>query len=555
MGSDNVDIFKKVIFSIPSLPKIILGIVFLGLVYGFLTFLGVKAFTSHQIEPVLIVNLAVLVFIVPTLVMGEVLHLLIEDYPRTWGYFLSWCNQLILFIFSVIMTGANNFGNAWSIFWIALISLYLSSFVVLLLTLGFSYVKKISLLSMIQPGLILIVFYLTLGKFLKIPLNSYLINIGMALVVGVSMIIFFFVIEILIGANVKDISIVNLTASFLQKKQEKLGVGYSTRPDVQTLMLENETEKAKISIPWIHPGPLEGFGGGRITSKIINSLNTAEQQGFFLHVPSTHKSDPSNPKSYEKIIDAMDKPGTVGKASKLVTEDYGEIKFHGRKLDDKKIIFIDTTESGTRYDDYEMSVFREVIDTENTILVDLHNHEREIIGEREVVWYNTDTSSQFRAYLQDFIDKIEGNEVYNYSCGFNTLTEDTKIFSLAEEVNGQRTLMVGIEGNEKGKELEKIENKYKNEFDKVLSFTTDTHRSIHEMSREKQVESERLIESVEEAKDNFSKGFIGFSNQKAQSMKLLQEDYYGMIYSINIIVRLVPLVLLLFYIGLIFWIW
>ena len=553
MGSDSVDIFKKVVFTIPPIRKVLPGIIIFGTIYGTLTYVGLRLFTPHEIFPVSIILLSLLGYILPALASGELLHIFIPDYPRRWGYFLAFCNQFVLFVYGLILTGADTFATAWSVFWLALITVYLSSFIVLMLTLGYGYLRKIGTLSLVQPMLILAAFHLLIGSDLNIPLLSYITNLGVALVAVVAFIAFTLVAELLIGANVDGVSVLELTSGLLLKEQKKLDLGYPAQPDVQTLSLENRESRADIAVPWIHPGPLEGFGGGQITSDIIDSLNTGEKQGFFFHVPSTHKSDPTDPEDYKKILNAVEEPKKSGKASKLIKKDYGEVRFYGRKLDGKKIVFLDTSESDRKFDDYEVSVFRELIDPEETMVVDLHNHERKLTGERKEVWYSTEEAEMLREYFREFVEILETQETAEYRCGFETDLDGTKIFALVEEVDGQKTLLFGIEGNEKGDELESVSEIYGDDFDEVLVFTTDTHRSIHELSRKEQVEVERLRDTVDKAHKDLSGGSIGFGSQKGEEMNLLREDYLGLVFSINIIVRLGLFMFVLLYLGLVIW--
>lgn len=551
MGADNVDIWKKIIFRIPSTRNILAGAFILGILYSILTYLGLKAFTSLSFQPSIIPFIAVFLFILPTVVSAELFHLFIPDYPRNWGYFLAFSNQAILFIYSIILTGADNFLNAWNVLWLAVITVYLSNFLVLMLTIGYRYIKRISILSLTQPLMILAAFHLFLGSSLQIPLPTYLTNLGVLIFAGLLLLAAFLVAEFLIRANVPNVSILGLTSGLLQKRQEALDLGYPTRPTVQTLEIRNNSDKASIAAPWIHPGPLEGFGGGEVTTNIIDSLNRSDK-GFFFHVPSTHKSDPANPKDYKKILDAIEQPETVSRASKLIKKEYGDVRFYGRKFNGKKIIYMDASDFED-YDDYELSVFREIIDPEETLLVDLHCHKKELQGEREEVWYNTEAANLLRNYLLDFLDQLEEEKVYDYSAGFDAKAGDDKIFSLIEKVDGQETLLFGIEGNEAGEELRQLRNEYKQEFDEALVFTTDTHQSIHELSNEKQVKKHKIRETVQKARETLSPANIGFTSTKAERMKLLQEDYSGLIFSINIITRLIPLTLILLYIALIIW--
>jgi len=73
-----------------------------------------------------------------------------------------------------------------------------------------------------------------------------------------------------------------------------------------------------------------------------------------------------NPHDYKKILDAMENPEVYSKASKLLKKDYGPVKFYGRRINGKKIVFMETAEE-KNYDDYELSIFREIIDPEKQL--------------------------------------------------------------------------------------------------------------------------------------------------------------------------------------------
>jgi putative membrane protein len=338
----------------------------------------------------------------------------------------------------------------------------------------------------------------------------------------------------------------------LQKKQESLDLGYPTNPEVQSLNIKNNGGETVLTVPWIHPGPLEGFGGGRVTSKIINKLNKGGDEGFFLHVPSTHKSDPANPEDHEKILDAVKQPEQSQKASKMIEEEYKGVKFYGRKLGNQKVVFMDAEEFG-KFDDFEVSIFKEILDLDQVLLVDLHSHpcDEEQRGE---LWYNTKKAEEMRSYLEDFLQKLGEQEEFDYKAGLNTDASEKPVFSLVEEAGDQKTLMFGLEGNGVSKELRELRETYLDDFDMVLTFSTDTHQSIHQLSEETQVKPSRMRENVEEARNSVSKASIGLACGEAGEMKLLQEDYSMLISSINILIRLLILSLIIMYTGLVIWV-
>jgi len=545
--TDNLDMFKKIVFSIPSLKKILTASLTLSILFSSLVFVGFKLFTTLQLPLHSIMLMAIFAFALPAFLSGELLHRFIPDYPRKWGYFLALSNMTLLFLYGTILTGADNFTNAWHIFWLALSTSYLSNLLVLLLTVGDKYITRLTLLSLIQPLSILVAFHVFLGSRLQISLIDYASGI---MVLGVSALLVLAAIgvaEYLLRANLENASVLQLTAGLIQKRQEALDLGYPTKPDVQTLQIENQVGKTTLLTPWIHPGPLEGFGGGRITSDIIEKLNK-EDEGFFFHVPSTHKSDPANPEAYKKILKARKDPQKIKKASKLVEKDYEKVKFYGRKVGSKKLVYMDA-----EWDDYRTAIFREIIDPEKVLLVDLHCHDRKE-EERPEVFYDTDEARYLRNSLKDFIQILDRQKEYKYKAGFSTETTHKSLFSLVEKVDGQKTLIFGLEGNGTSQSVRKTKKQYEKEYDKVIVFSTDTHQSIHDLFAEKQVNISRIKQTVQKAEKNLSEASLGLTNNKSNTIKLLKEDYSGLIFSVNILVRLIIFLLAVVYIWLIIWV-
>lgn len=548
MGTDNVDVFKKIIFKIPDLRKILAVIIGTAVLYSSVTYLAFHLFGEQGLNWIAIPFIALFVYIIPSIASGETLYYVLPNYPRNWGYFLAMCNQVLLFIYSLVLTLSGSLVTTWNIIWLGLITVYLSNFFVLLVSVGADNLRKISLTSLVQPIIILASFHFFLGRYMQIPVLMYLLNFGFLLVMGLLLVIAFLIFDYLIGSNVSNLSVTGLTRGLLQKRQEALDLGVPTKPDVQTLKLENESGTLNISMPWVHPGPLEGFGGGKITTHIIDALNDGED-GFFFHVPSTHQSDPADPRDTGKLVEAMEEPETGGKASKLHRKEYENATFYGRKFGDQKIIFMDVY----RFDDYEMSVFKEMIDLEDTTIVDMHNHNPHK-GDRPLMYYGTSMAEKMRERMEEFVEELDELEQHDYRAGYEVKINSPSLFSLVEEVDGQRTLTFGIEGNGSSKNLRELREEYRDQFEEVLLFSTDTHSSIHEMATEKQVEKPKVREVVEKASNKVSKASIGLSHGKAERMKLLRQDYASLMFSINILVRLIPLTLALFYIVLVVWI-
>jgi putative membrane protein len=545
--TDNVDFFKKIIFRIPSLEKTVAAMLLAPLFYSIIFFACIKLFTPFNPSLLFLSFIVILLTSLPALLSGEILSRFLPDYPRKWGYFLALSCQLILFVYGLIITGADNFINAWHIFWLGLTTVYLTNLLILLLTMGYDYFSRIASLSLVQPLSVLMIFHISLGAELGVGPTLYLSNLTIFAVAGVVLISTFAVAEYLIRSNVDDLSVLQSTSALLQKKQEDLGLGHPTNPDVQTLKISNERGEADISVPWIHPGPIEGFGGGRVTTNIISELN-ADGDGFFFHVPSTHKSDPSNPEDYSKILDAMSDPKKTPKASEMVNKSYKNVDFYGRKIGDQKLVFMDAD-----WDDYEVPIFKEELDLSEVLIVDLHCQDRKE-EERETIIYNTRKAEHLRNCLRDFLTSLEKQKINDYKAGYAVNMEGKPVFALIEQVGKQETLIFGIEGNGTSKKIRRLRKDYLEKFDKVLVFSTDTHQSIHQLASKKQVDINRIEHAVKEATETISEASIGFTKREADAMKLLHEDYSGLIFSINILIRLMILMLMLVYSWLVYWV-
>lgn len=547
--SDNIDVFKRVIFSIPSMQKVIGAIVVSGIFYGVLTNFGLAYFSGIEFILRHLIETIFLVFIIPTLVIGELYHRLFTEYPRKWSYFIGLFNEFVLFSHGMIITATNGAGiiNSWNIFWLALMTIFFINYVILIATLGYEYSKRITLLSLVHPLMILATFHTFIGRKVHIGYTTYAENLGVLLIAAMAVLLAFLLAEYLISTNV-NVSAVKLFSGLMHKKQEILDLGYPVRPDVQTILLKNECGEVTIAAPWIHPGPLEGFGGGRASTDIIRHLNE-NSNGFFFHVPSTHKDDPANPKDINKIIDALDIPETCPQASKLIKRDYGKLIFFGRKWGYQKIVYMEAEEFG----DYETPIFREILDLNEVVIVDLHNHMRNEEPDVQLT-YGTEKATYFREKLLEFLEELDVEPLYDYQVGYAAETDGTPKFAMVEEVEGQKILIFGTEGNGISEEMVEVREHFRNQFDDIILFTTDTHSSIHKMIAEEHVDPEKLATVIEKANSSISKGSAGFSNQQAESMKLLKDDYLGLAYSINILARLIPLTLLLVYIAMILWI-
>lgn len=546
MGADNVDIFKKIIFSLPSLRSQLIASVALSLFYSSASYLAFRSFTPLDIFPMLIPVSALLLFLLPTLAAGELFYQVINGYPRKWSYFLSLVNQLIVFLYLLILSGANNAANAWSIIWLGFITVCLSNILVLIMSVGMDQLKKILGLSLTQPLMLIAVFHMFIGRSLDISASSYFFSFGALMLAATFLMALLLLVDYLIKSNT-DVSAFRLTSGLLQDKRESLDLGFEAEPEVQTLEIDNG-EELTMAAPWVHPGPLGGFGGGQLSSTVLEDLNS-DGKGFFLHVPCTHKEDLANAEDADKIVEAVSRPEKSGQASEMIYRDYGQIEFYGRKIGDKKIVYL----HAEHIDDYDVGVFMSDIDMEEVLLIDLHNHDIQEGPEKEIQ-NGTSEAEELKERFDDFLGELEDLELKDYSAGFDVGKSEHYTMALCERVGDQEVLVMGTDTNGVTQDLRDLQESYRAEFDHVLLFSTDTHASIHDMANKKSSSIEEMQDHVEKAVDTVRPANIGLTSQSSQPLKLLKNDYNGLVFSVNILIRLTMISLIIFYLILILWI-
>jgi putative membrane protein len=127
------------------------------------------------------------------------------------------------------------------------------------------------------------------------------------------------------------------------------------------------------------------------------------------------------------------------------------------------------------------------------------------------------------------------------------------LMALVEEVGGQRVLFIGTDTNGVTEDLRDLREKYREEYDFALLFSTDTHASVYDLANMKSSDTEEVEALIEKADQTVADKRIGFTSKKSEPVHLLKNDYNGLIFSINILIRLVIIALLFFYLLLIFW--
>lgn len=546
MGADNVDVFQRLVFSVPPLKVQLPALVGLSAVYSLLAFVAFSAFTPLSPEPSSVLPVAVLLFLLPFLFAGELFHRVLPRYPRSWSFFLAAVNQFVLFVYSLVLSGANDVGNVWSIVWLLFITIYLINILALVVSTGIDRYKRILLVSLAEPAALIAAFYAFAGGDLGFSTYRHVFAFASLLIAAAFLVSVLALVDYLIRSNT-DVSAFALTSGILRNDRESLDLGVEAEPAVETLAIDNG-DRLRLAAPWVHPGPLGGFGGGQLSGNVIEALNDGESHGFFLHVPCTHKEDLSNPTDAEKILDAVGDPEGSGRASRLVHEDYGEIEFYGRRFGDKQVVYLHSE----GIDDYDTGVFMRDVDESALLLVDLHKHDIQD-GPTKEVQYGSSEADRLKRYFDDFRERLAEEPLGEYAAGFAVERTDQDMIAVVESVEGQDVLTIGIDTNGVTPDIREMEARHGEAFDEVLVFSTDTHASIYELANMKQSNVDALEGAIERALGDVSPATIGLESRRAAPLKLLKNDYNGLVFSVNILIRLTVIALMALYALLVLW--
>ncbi|EMA72349.1 DUF2070 family protein [Halorubrum distributum] len=577
MGADNVDAFQRFIFSVPRLRLQAVALVLLSAVYGVATFTGIRLFTPFAPDPSQIVPVAALIFLIPFVVAAELFPRVLDGYPRPWSYFLALTSQFVLFVYALVLTGANNVGNAWSIIWLSFITLYLINILVLVVSTGIDRSDRILLVSLVEPAALITAFYALGGSDLGFSTYRHVFAFASLLIAAGFLVLVLLVVDYLIKSNT-DVSAFALTSGLLRNDRESLDLGVEARPSVETFAVDNG-DRLTVAAPWVHPGPLGGFGGGQLSGNLIDALNDGREAdggerdrdeaatddgvgaaadgsaGFFFHVPCTHKEDLSNPADAERILDAVAAPERTERTSRLVTESYGEregyadVRFHGRRIGDKEVIVL----HGEGIDDYDTGVFMRDVDNDEVLLIDQHRHDIQNGPDVEIQYGSAEADRLKRAF-DEFRERLADAELADdYAAGFAVTRTGQDALAMVEAVDGQEVLWIGVDTNGLTPDVRATADAYREEFDAVIPFSTDTHASIHELANMRESDVDAIERAVDRAVDDVAPATVGFESRRTEPVKLLKNDYNGLVFSVNILIRLTIISLVTLYALLVLW--
>ena len=545
----NLDIFEVFVVSIPRTRRVVGYMLGVSLLAGLLSYGALLAGTDVGASTELgllggttlpTVLVLVAVFGTAALVAGEVTQLLVPAYPRSWGYYLGLVCLVLAGVFvpvAVLLGGAAD-GSPAAV-WFALGTVFLFSFQVLVISDDLPGAWRQAPASAVQPGLLFA--GLTLVTPLSRSLSTHAPYIAVLVGVAVGLVAVSAFAELLMRANVPEVRAFEITSHLAQREPLHLGMGIQTEVPVQTFAVDTDRGLTRIAAPWVHPGVLERIGGAKLTPNVLSGLNGVtdggvdtggeREQGFFWHVPSTHLSDSPDPSVYEPVLDAVGDVETTERASQMVSRTYGETTFHGRRYGKKRVVFVESDE----YADIQTEVLGEVIDPEQTLVVDRHVRVEDT--DRAEIHVESSEVETLREYLREFLSVLDEQPLSEYRAGdaVDLDIDGISLFALVEEVDGQRTACVAADRNERPHALVNAREQLEG-YDEILLFTTDTHASVTENRFDPQTRPDQIRGLVEEAAAEVTEAEAGLTADRA-GVELMREDYQRLMFSLNILAR------------------
>ncbi|MBS3781814.1 MAG: DUF2070 family protein [Candidatus Thermoplasmatota archaeon] len=275
---------------------------------------------------------------------------------------------------------------------------------------------------------------------------------------------------------------------------------------------EDKRHKALFVIPGLHPGPLRGLGGSRLSNILSEKLK--DENVFTFHAPSTHTVNPVREKDCKKLSESIEKDlqflNYSDKASRFVRIDEEGIVGAQRFGDN---VFTNLSFYPEPAEDVHASVGKiisqigEKHDFPEVGVVDSHNS-----GERRVssVFYPTRRTKRIIRTAGKIFNEINEEETENFKMGISSKVgyEETGIAGegikvAVFEVDEQRSAQILVDANNMNKGLRgKIQGAIEDLVDISEIHTTDTHEvntllHSHQPLGSK-ISSKRLIKDIRE---------------------------------------------------------
>ncbi len=529
---DQLKKFQKILFKSPDYKLSLALITIFSLIFGFLSgfFDRFPLIINPRTDTFIY---AIFLFLLPTVIYSFITNIILKRFNLDRSFLLGLINQLLVFASIVISLGTNRL---------------VASILGILYSINIFAITGTEGKKGIMPILIPLIYFIPviniLNRFVVFNISYvfilYIIGLGIALMGSIYITEYFF------HLNIPDISAVKMISSFINDDIATVYCGTKIDTPIQKIKFQNKKENFKIVIPWLHPGPIKGFGGGSMSTEVINMLNK-NKKGFFWHFPSSHEDDPVNPEINERVFKKEGKYKVNKKSSKILNTTSGKFTIYGQKFNNFYLFILE----GRKKDDYDSTIFREIrnILNEKVVFVDTHNHApfsdvdpNIVYGEREAI--------RLKKSIIKLKERLDQEKLYEFK--ISTYVSDKLDFSIInQEIDGKKYLYITLDSNGISEELTKKLYKYRNEktYDEMIFLTTDAHNVSDFIIKEKNINLEVIDSSIIKTEKKLSKGKISFMEEILEDVKVLKDDWHKVIASLNYMFHFFPVAIIVIYIA------
>ncbi len=549
--------FAKLFFTTPSRKKTMGLIWLMGFIYASLTYIPVYKHTTFLFSIKVGFSVAILLYILPSLVFGALATILFKDMRKNW-YALALLNETLLFLGVISLYLLTTTAHILNLMWWWLLLIYGIDFLVFVVFYGKKLNVKSSVFSLSYPLMVVFILYklfynhINLGRGL---LYENLIILG-AVIGGTLAVIYF--LEYLFGGNIEGVTLVETLSKFVRGMGDEnfyiSGLGIRIKALLQSLWIKSGDKHTVLVIPWLHPGPMRGFGGGLLTSRLISYVNKRFDSGFFLHVPSSHEIDTLSIGVVDKIKRGLKMPEKyAGKATGVLKESAGSIMIYGQKIGDVFLFVIDAA----HINHYDVSIFYYIRNKfkEKIVFADAHNN-KPLKSPKDLQFGEKDMET-IEHLIENLMARLKKEPEHSLKIG-TSINKNNKMFSFVVQSGRQKNLyfVLDEDGIEKhNKELIKSIAK-KHNFDNIIVLTTDTHsENVRDILSEKEYDKNEIEAIIEDSLNNLKSASLGYSESWLENVGVMGNTFMALKNTATILIHLTPVLLGALYliIGVLLW--
>jgi len=491
-------------------------------------------------------------FILANMLSGLVISELLRNFKKEWSMFIVLINVaflIVIVLFSILSDRIDLLDSMilWAVF----------SFTIWLLSIMGLTGREVNLwsisASLFQPFAVWLMMFASFGLRINTVIEPLVLIGGMTAAIALSM----KYMDHLSSLIVTETSGFVLLSDFLKGlhgETTSLNVGRKVRAYLQYLTIKQAGNVKFLIMPWLHAGPLRSVGGGNLATGCIRELNLTNPGSYMMHAPSDHEYNPS-----DDVIDSVVEEVTAAdtkplKASKLVRIEEAGKTVTGQRLNDIYLITLGAKD----IDDYQLSIFwgmRQKHSDKKIIIADMHlNCPLEEIYDVED---QTEDAVMTEKLIDEVVKKLEKSRMEKAEIGTAVrFIDDYSVFSMAVKTGKQKVVyfIADTNGLNPG-EREFLKTQGEKMGAEVITMSTDTHSpQVKMLLSRPDIPHPELAAVMTEALAT-EEAEVGYSEKWVENVRILGKTYYELVVLTKLLSRIIPVIILLFFVFFILFLW